>query len=64
MNKKSIIIGIILAMALGSGLYYRSVQTTSGDAEHKEAGHGSEKAGEHDEHNQDTGDGGYLAAQG
>ncbi|HZV80700.1 MAG TPA: efflux RND transporter periplasmic adaptor subunit, partial [Geobacteraceae bacterium] len=53
MNKKTIIIGLILTLALGGGLYYRANQTQNGDAkheEHKEAGHGSEKAGEHDEH--------------
>lgn len=53
MNKKAIIIGLILAVALGGGLYYRSVQTKSGGgehAEHEEAGHKEEKAGGHDEH--------------
>jgi len=52
-NKKAIIIGLILAVALGGGLYYRSVQTKSGGgehAEHEEAGHKEEKAGGHDEH--------------
>lgn len=54
MKKKGIIIGLILAIALGGGLYYRSVQTKSGDAEHaehSEAGHKEEKAGDHDGHN-------------
>jgi len=52
-NKKAIIIGLILAVALGGGLYYRSVQTKSSGAEHaehKEVGHKDEKADEHDEH--------------
>jgi cobalt-zinc-cadmium efflux system membrane fusion protein len=51
-NKKAIIIGLILAVALGGGLYYRSVQTKSSgaeQAEHKEAGHKEEKAGGHEE---------------
>lgn len=56
MNKKAIIIGLILAVALGGGLYYRSTQIKSGGgehAEHKEAGHKEEKAGEHDEHKEE-----------
>ena len=36
MNKKAIIIGLILAVALGGGLYYRSTQIKSGGAEHAE----------------------------
>jgi len=51
-NKKAIIIGLILAVALGGGLYYRSAQNKSGGgehAEHKEAGHKEEKAGRHEE---------------
>ncbi len=46
MSKKNIIIGLILAVALGGGLYYRSAQTKNGGAEHaehKEAGHIEEK---------------------
>lgn len=52
MKKKAIIIGLILAVALGGGLYYRTLQK-GGDVEHaekKEAGHKDEKPGEHDEH--------------
>jgi cobalt-zinc-cadmium efflux system membrane fusion protein len=51
-NKKAIIIGLILAVALGGGFYYRSAQNKSVSAEHaehKEAGHKDEKAGEHNE---------------
>jgi len=51
-NKRAIIIGLVLAVALAGGLYYRASQTESGEAEHaehKEAGHGSEKAGGHGE---------------
>jgi len=49
-NKKAIIIGIILAVALGGGFLYRSSHLKSGDehAEHKEAGHKEEKAGAHE----------------
>lgn len=53
MNKKAVIIGLILAAALGGGLYYRSVQTKSSGAEHAEhteVGHKDDKADEHDEH--------------
>ena len=52
MNKKGIIIVIILALALGGGLLYRFTHLKSGGgehAEHKEAGHKEEKAGGHDE---------------
>jgi cobalt-zinc-cadmium efflux system membrane fusion protein len=52
-KKKGIIIGLIIALALGGGLLYRSSSHKSGGgehAEHKEAGHKDEKAGEHDEH--------------
>lgn len=52
MKKKAIIIGLILAVALGGGLYYRTLQK-GGDVEHaekKEASHKDEKPGEHDEH--------------
>jgi cobalt-zinc-cadmium efflux system membrane fusion protein len=54
-NKKGIIIGLILALALGGGLYYRFSHLTSGSgesAEKKEAGHADEKDG-HSEHNED-----------
>lgn len=53
MNKKAIIIGLILAVALGGGIYYRTSQTKSGGSEHaekKETGHKDEKPGAHDEH--------------
>ncbi|ABQ27518.1 efflux RND transporter periplasmic adaptor subunit [Geotalea uraniireducens] len=54
MNKKAIIIGLILAaVALGGGLYYRSTHTKSGGgehAEHEEAGHKEEGHEGHDEH--------------
>lgn len=48
MNKK-IIIGLILASALGGGLSYRAIQHHSGTsdhAEHKEAGHKEETGGQ------------------
>jgi len=51
-NKKAIIIGLVLAVALGGGFLYRSITTKSGGgehAEHKEAGHSAEKAGGHEE---------------
>jgi len=50
-NKKAIIIGLILALALGGGVAYRLTHSTTGGgekAEHKEAGHKDEKGG-HDE---------------
>lgn len=53
MKKKAIIIGLILAVALGGGMYYRTLQSKGNGAEHaenKEAGHKDEKPGEHDEH--------------
>jgi len=49
-NKKAIIIGLILALALGGGVAYRLTHSTTGGgekAEHKEAGHQDEK-GDHD----------------
>jgi cobalt-zinc-cadmium efflux system membrane fusion protein len=46
-NQKTVIIGIILAVALGSGFYYRSLQTKSGGAEHAE--HKEEKGAGHEE---------------
>jgi cobalt-zinc-cadmium efflux system membrane fusion protein len=46
-NKKRIIVGLILAVALGGGFYYRTVQTKSGGAEH--GGHPEEKVGGHSE---------------
>jgi cobalt-zinc-cadmium efflux system membrane fusion protein len=49
-KNKAIIIGLILAAALGGGLYYRSAQTKGGGAEHadhKEASHKEEKVGGH-----------------
>lgn len=51
MKKHGLIIGLILAVAIGGGLYYRSAQNSGGEhAEHKEAGHAEEKGGGHDEH--------------
>ncbi len=52
MKKTVIVIGLILAVALGGGIYYFTSQTKSGGAEHaedKEAGHKDEKAGAHEE---------------
>lgn len=52
MKKKVIVIGLILAVALGGGIYYLTSQSKSGVAEHaenKEAGHKDEKAGTHEE---------------
>ena len=54
MNRKGIIIGLVIAVALGSAFLYRfSHLPGSGaeTAEHKEAGHKEEK-GVHDEHDQ------------
>jgi len=51
-NKKGIIIGIILALALGGGFFYRFTHLKSGggeQAEKQEAGHKEEKPGGHDE---------------
>jgi cobalt-zinc-cadmium efflux system membrane fusion protein len=52
-KKNGLIFGLILAIALGGGLYYRSTQNKSGiekHAEKKEDSHKEEKAGGHDEH--------------
>lgn len=52
MNKKGIIIGLILAVALGGGFIYRFTHLKGGGGEHaekKETGHQEEKAGGHDE---------------
>ena len=52
MNKKWIIIGIILAVALGGGFLYRFTNLKIGGeahAEKQEAGHKEEKGGEHKE---------------
>ena len=57
MNKKVIIIGIILAVALGGGFLYWFTNLKSGGGEHaekKEAGHREEKPGEHDEHGEEA----------
>jgi cobalt-zinc-cadmium efflux system membrane fusion protein len=65
-NKKGIIIGLILAVALCGGFLYRSISTESGGEEHaghKEAGykdektgaHEGEKAGAHEEHGGEVG---------
>lgn len=50
MNKKGLIIGLIAAVAIGGGFYYRTAVGNGGTehVEHKEAGHSGEKAG-HDE---------------
>jgi len=51
-NKKGIIIGVILAVALGGGFIYRFTHLKSGVGEHaekKEAGHKDEKTGGHKE---------------
>jgi len=49
-NKKGIIIGLILAVALGGGFFYRFTHLKNGGAEHaEEAGHKEEKAGGHNE---------------
>lgn len=48
MNRKAVVIGIILSLALGGGVVYRLTHSTTGGgekAEHKEAGHKDEKAG-------------------
>lgn len=52
MNKKGIIIGLILALALAGGVAYRLTHSVTGGgehAEHEEAGHKEEKGGEHDD---------------
>ncbi len=51
MKKKFMIIGVILAVALGSGYLYRTTHLKSGEehAQHKEAGHKDEKTGAHEE---------------
>jgi len=51
-NKKGIIIGLILAVALGGGFLFKSgflMHSSSEHAEKKEAGHKGEKEGEHKE---------------
>lgn len=66
MKKKVIIIGLVLAVALGGGFLYRSTNLKSNGGEHiekKEAGHKDEKEGgehheeeeEHDEHGEEGG---------
>lgn len=57
-KKKGIIIGIILALAVGGGFYYRSAQTESGTAEHAEHTEHTEKGhneakDDHDEHQEE-----------
>lgn len=60
MNNKGIIIGLILAVALGGGFFYRFTHLKAGGgehADHKDAGHKEEKAGAHDkgkEHKEET----------
>ncbi|GLI37967.1 efflux RND transporter periplasmic adaptor subunit [Geobacter hydrogenophilus] len=51
MNKKGIIIGLILALALAGGVAYRLTNSVTGGgehAEHEEAGHKEEKGGGHE----------------
>jgi cobalt-zinc-cadmium efflux system membrane fusion protein len=50
-NKKTLVAGLILAVAFGGGLYY-IIQSRDGakNSEQKEAGHKEEKAGGHDGH--------------
>ena len=53
MKNKNIIIGLILAVALGGGFLYRYTHLKSGGGEHaekKEAIHQEEKTGKHDDH--------------
>ena len=52
MKKKALCVGLILAVVVSGGLYYRTTRTNGGaeQTEHKEAGHKEEKAGGHDEH--------------
>jgi cobalt-zinc-cadmium efflux system membrane fusion protein len=47
-NRKALIIGLILAVATGGGIYYRTSLNKDGGVEH--AGHKDEKPGEHAEH--------------
>jgi cobalt-zinc-cadmium efflux system membrane fusion protein len=57
-KKKGIIIGLILAVALVGGLYYRTAQSKNNGAEQagkKEAGHKEENGGGHDEHTEKKG---------
>lgn len=52
MNKRGIIIGLILALALAGGVAYRLTHSVTGGgehAEHKEAGHKEEKGKGHDD---------------
>uniref|UniRef100_A0A831UD68 Efflux RND transporter periplasmic adaptor subunit n=1 Tax=Geobacter metallireducens TaxID=28232 RepID=A0A831UD68_GEOME len=52
MNKKGIIIGLILALALAGGVAYRLTHSVTGGGEHGghgEAGHKEEKGGGHDD---------------
>jgi len=61
-NRKIIVIGLIAALAVGGGLYYRASRapgTTPEHAGHAEAGHTEEKGG-HDGHGDEKhGDGGH-----
>ncbi len=62
MNKKGIIIGLILALALGGGVAYRlthSVTSGGEDAEKKETAHKEEKGG-HDEKKEGHGEAGRV----
>lgn len=58
MNKKGVVIGIFLVVALGGGFIYRFTHLNSGGAakaEKKEAGKKAEKAGGQDEGNKESG---------
>jgi membrane fusion protein, heavy metal efflux system len=58
MKKRALVIGIILAVAAGGGLYYLATQNKGGavQGEQKEAGHKDEKGGDHDGHKGEKGD--------
>jgi cobalt-zinc-cadmium efflux system membrane fusion protein len=53
-KNKAIFIGLILALAVGGGLYFRAPQPPEGGAQ-KEAGHAGEKPGGHDAHEGEKG---------
>jgi len=63
-NKKGIIIGLILALALAGGVAYRLTHSVTGGGEHAErteAGHKEEKSGGHDDEKGDkAGKGGHA----
>jgi len=50
-NKNIVIIGLILSVSVGAGLYYRTAKNGTAEyAENKEAGHKDEKGDDHDAH--------------